>query len=188
MKAITAAVDAALKSKSLRVGILAEITLPDARVARFWSGLGTLVFNGNSWSGLGKLGRITWSGETAELRTTETSYEISGVLDALAVSEFIQTPVRNGLANAWLCVFDEAGQVVPDPVLIDKTILDVASLHYGQDGQATLALRGTSAIFDFRKPRGRYLTNEQLQADYPGDTGFDRIPALANRIVSWTKA
>ncbi|MEP6827913.1 MAG: hypothetical protein ABJA10_07545 [Aestuariivirga sp.] len=185
MKSLAWAIDILLRSSSLRCAILAQLDLP-AGTERMWNGVGILNWNGNSFNGLGKMGRIQGAGETAEIRTTETTYELSGVLDLTAVNEFISNPVRNGLARAWLAFLDENELVIPDPILLDETILDTATLKYGADGTANLVLRGTSAIFNFRLPRGRYISNEQLQADFPGDTGFDRISALANRAVSWT--
>jgi len=185
VKTLTTTVDNLLRGSSLRGCLLVELTLP-AATERLWSGIGTLTWNGNDFVGIGKLGRIVGAGETAEVRTTETSYQMNGIIDSVALNDFISNPVRNGIAKAWLVFLDDNEQVIPNPILIDETILDTASVHYAASGEATLTLRGTSAVFDFRRPRGRNLTNEQLQADYPGDTGLDRIPGLANRGVSWT--
>ena len=185
MKILTTAVDNLLRSSSLRGCLLVELDLP-AATERMWSGIGTLTWNGNTFAGIGKLGHVVAAGETAELRTTETSYQMNGIIDATGLNDFISNPVRGGIAKAWLAFLDDNEQVIASPIQIDQTVIDTANVHYAASGEATLTLRGTSAVFDFRRPRGRYLTNEQLQADYPGDTGFDRIPKLANRVVSWT--
>jgi len=82
---------------------------------------------------------------------------------------------------------DEQGAVVPDPIQIDETLLDTASVVTGEDLISTLILVGTSAIFDFRRPKTLGITHEQQQLDFPGDTGFDRVPTeVADKQISWT--
>jgi hypothetical protein len=187
MKTLSLEVDDALRGRELRYGFLAQINTFYG-IVRLWSGLGTLAWNGFSWTGLGRLGRITGMGETAEVRTTETRYELSGIADFAQLSYFLGQPVRGYVARAWLALLDEKFTVIPDPVLIDKTILDTATISMAEDGTATLVLVGTSAIFDFRRPKSLAITNEQQQLDYPGDTGFDRVPTeVADKTVSWTK-
>lgn len=186
MKALAIAVQEQLLGRSIKLALLAEIDLASG-TQRLWSGLGALSYGGFEWTGIGKLGRITGAGETTEIRVVETSYELSGVDDLAALNTFLEVPIRNRSARAWLAVIGDDGAVIADPIQIDETILDTASMRHGEDGTAVLVLRGTSAIFDFRKPRGRYLTSEQLKEDYPGDTGFDRISGLAARTVSWTR-
>ena len=186
MKALSIAVDNQLRGKAIRLALLAQLDLITG-TERLWSGIGTLNYGGFVWAGIGKLGRITGAGQSSEIRVSETIYELSGVQDLAALSIYLANPIRGRAAKAWLVVLDEKGEVIPDPIQIDETILDAAAMHYAEDGTAVLSLRGTSAIFDLRKPKGRYLTSEQLKEDYPGDTGFDRISGLASRAVSWTK-
>lgn len=186
MKTLTRDIDNLLRGKSMKGAILAQFDLPSGS-QRLWSGAGTLTYGGNSWTSVGRLGRISGAGETSEIRTNETGYELSGVVDLVALNLFLSTPIRGSQARAWIAFLDNAEQVIPDPILIDWSILDTATVIDAEDGASTLSIRGTSAVFDFRKPIGHYVTNEQLQKDYPGDTGFDRIPGLADRTVSWTK-
>lgn len=186
MKTVSIAVEAALLSKSMRYGFLAEIVTA-AGTVRCWSGAGTLSYNGQSWVGLGVLGRITGMGETAEVRTTETRYELSAISNNAALSEFLDSPIRGNLAKAWFAVMDDQGVVIPDPIQIDETLLDTATVSTAEDLMSTLVLIGTSAIFDFRRGKSLAITNEQQQLDYPGDTGFDRIPTeVADKTVPWT--
>lgn len=186
MKPVSIAVQAALLSKSMRYGFLAEIETADG-LTYFWSGPGTLSYDGKSWLGLGALGRITGMGETAEVRTTETRYELSGISNNTELSKFLEQPVRGFIAKAWFAVMDANGAVIPDPIQIDETLLDTATVATGEDLISTLILVGTSAIFDFRRPKTLGITHEQQQLDFPGDTGFDRIPTeVADKQISWT--
>ena len=186
MRTLSDAVAAHLAGRAIRPALLAAITLPDASVHRYWSGIGTLTWNGESWTGLGKLGRITGAGETAEIRTVETAYTLMGVTDFDELNVFLATAIRNGTAQAWLAFLNDDETVIPDPVQIDDSILDRANPRFGEDGSAALTLSATSAIFNFAATPGLYITHEEQQREYLGDTGFDRIPGLASRVVAWT--
>lgn len=186
MKALTAALEDALRDKTVRVGFLARIEHPSGPFY-LWSGIGSLVYAGNTYSGIGKLGRVQATGETSEVKTVDTSYQLLGAsIDATAAS-IIAQPIRGGLAQLWFALFDESWAVIGSPILIDETHLDHAVVSTDEDLTQTLSLNGTSAIFDFRRPARIAVTNEQQQIDYPGDTGFDRIPTeVADKQVSWT--
>lgn len=188
MKTLSLAMDDALRERALRYGFLAELDTADGTV-RVWSGIGTLSWDGFDWKGLGRLGRISGMGETGEVRTVETRYELAGITDNDELSDFLDTPVRGRMARAWLALMDEDGAVLEDPLQIDESVLDTATISIQDDLSSVLILTGNSAIFDFRRPRALGITNEQQQQDYPGDTGFDRIPTeVADKTVSWTNS
>lgn len=188
MKTVTLAVEQAILSKAVRHRFLAEIDTADGP-QYMWSGAGTLTYDGHDWIGVGLLGRITGAGETAEVKVTETSYELSGITDLGALDAFLDNPIRGRIAKAWIAFFDDRERLIPDPLLIDESILDVPTTSVGEDGRAVLVLNATSAIFDFSRARALALTHEQAMADYPdgSDTGFNRIPTeVADKQISWT--
>lgn len=189
MKSLTPAVDEALRGRELRLAILASFVLPGGATHRFWSGAGTLTWDGAGFTGVARLGRITGAGETAEIRATETIYSLAGISDFDSLDDFLSaTPIRGGTATAWLALLDDAEQVIAEPVMIDESILDTATPAFAADGSAVLNLNATSAIFRWQKPIGRFITHEDQQETYPGDTGFDRIPTeVASKQVSWTR-
>lgn len=187
MKSLSIAIDDALRGKSVRAALLTAFELTTG-THYFWSGAGTLTWDGRDFLGVGRLGRISGAGETAEIRTTETSYTIAGVTDFPQLSEFLDTPVRGCHARAWLALLDDNGVVIPDPILIDESILDTVTTSIAEDGSAVVTLNATSAVFYWQRPISRYITNEDQQVDFAGDTGFDRIPTeVASKQVSWTR-
>lgn len=187
MKTLSIEMDNALRAGSLRVAFLAEFVLADDTY-RFWSGAGTLEWDGEDFIGVARLGRIAGAGETAEIRTTETTYSLAGISDFESLDAFLETPVRGKTARAWFGLLDEEGQVIADPILVDESILDTASPTFSEDGAAVLNLNATSAMFYWQRPIALFITNEDQQVAFPGDTGFDRIPTeVASKQVSWTR-
>lgn len=177
-----------MRGRSMRAGILAEFVLPAGDTFRFWSGAGTLTWDGHEFLGVARLGRVTGAGETAEIRRTETVYSLAGISEFESLNDFLEVPVRGGQARAWIAFLDDNERVIDDPILIDDSILDTASPSFSDDGSAVLNLNATSAIFRWQKPIGRFITHEDQQEAFPGDTGFDRIPTeVASKQVSWTR-
>jgi hypothetical protein len=179
--------EAALAEQSLRLGVLVEIDHP-AGIVRVWSGVGSLIWNGNTFKGIGALGKIEGIGETAEVRTSETRYSIaSPKLDASALTIAMQSP-RGRLARTWLALLDLNWQVIDSPILIDESIIENLESQIDETGEQVLSLNATSAIFDFTRPPAFAVTHEQQQVDFPGDSGFDRIPTeVTDADKVWTR-
>lgn len=188
MKTLSIEAEKVLLSKAVRYCFLAEVN-SSVGPSYFWSGVGSLDYDAKSWIGLGILGRISGMGETAEIRTVETSYEMSGIdSENPELSKFLDQPIRGYLAKAWFALLDESYRIIPDPIQIDETILDTPHTVDSKDGSSTLILNGQSAIFNYRRPKSLAITHEEQQANFPGSTGFSRIPTeVADKTVSWTK-
>lgn len=186
MKTLTPDFAAALEGGSLKLGVLVEIDHP-AGFVRLWSGIGSLAWNGNSFKGVGALGKIEGIGETTDIRTTETRYAlIAPALDDDAKAIVMQSP-RGRSVKAWAALLDDNWAVIPEPIQLDHSLIENIESSVGADGIQVLSLPATSAIFDFIRPSGAAITNEAQQTEFPGDTGFDRMPTeVADKELSWT--
>ena len=186
MKTLTPEFEAALESGSIKLAVLVEIDHP-AGFVRFHSGIGTLTYGGNTFTGAGALGSIEGIGETAELRTTETRYSIiAPALDDDAMAIVLQSP-RGRAVKAWLALLDENWNVINAAIQLDHSIIENIESEIGDDGIQVLSLPATSAIFDFIRAIATAITNEAQQNDFPGDTGFDRMPTeVADKELQWT--
>lgn len=185
-KTLTAEMRAENLKPEQRIGFLVEIDHP-VTVINLWSGVGSIPWDGKTWTGVGKLGSIKGLGETAELRVKTVTYELIGAnLDADALS-LVTQDVRGRAIKAWHANIDERGEVVPDPVLIDDSIMDFIETTEDKDLKQVVRINAQSSIFNFRKPTGLTLSDEQQQADFPGDTGFDRITEVVDKELIWNR-
>ncbi len=146
----------------------------------------------STWKGLGQMGRISGLGQTAEVRTKETKYQLIGAsVDAEVESQIADAGIAGNLARCWFSLFDENWNVIGDPILIDQTILDHGSIKQEKTADMQmneiLTLHGQSAIFNLGSPSRLRATNEEQQKAFPGDTGFDRLPTeVADKEIKWT--
>lgn len=188
MKTLSIQAEKALMEKAIRYCFLAEVNTYDGPTY-WWSGAGVLNYDGKEWLGAGLLGRVQGMGETAEIRVVETRYQLSGIdSENPELSKFLEQSVRGRIAKTWFALLDENYRVIDSPLQIDETILDTATTLDAEDGTSTLILTGNSAIFNYRRPRSLKITHEQHQVDFPGSTGFSRIPTeVVDKTVSWTR-
>lgn len=150
---------------------------------RWWTGVGDLSWNGETWVGLGSLVGLSELGESVETKAEGFTVTLSGQdpdLLALALSA-----CRQGASGKiWLGALDESGAVIPDPYLLRQGWLDVPS---GQDGgdTATISVSYEDELIDLERPRDFRYTTETQRLFYPDDKGFDFVPSLQDAVDVW---
>lgn len=163
--------------------LLAQIEHPDGTV-RFWSGLGTLSWNGYSWVGTGTLGTVRPVKRTIELSIQEIQFVLSGVdVDTVAT---LSDDVRNLAGEVWLACLDDGGQVVPDPLQLVEAQLDYQTHQVAEDGTATIVITARTGFYTLQRALNDRWSIEDQKLRYPADTGLDLIPQLQNQDVQWT--
>lgn len=180
MRPASQAVRQALKDGAPSV-LLAEFDLPGG-VERYWSGIGRLDYDGQSWVGIGGVSAISGV-------ASEASAFIQTITFTLAVSDGTRSALSEDLrgrdARVWLGLLDEHAQIIPDPIEIVHVQLDTATISIS-DGTQQITLTGQTAFYTLEAPSRFLWTNEQQQADFPGDTGWDRAPGNVAKEVTWS--
>jgi len=150
---------------------------------RAWSGLGTLTWNGQDWLGVGTLGQVSSVEETLEVRAAGASFELSGV-PADLLTHVMTEPLQSRPVKLWLGFMDEDWVVVPEPVLIFRGLMDTVEIRDGGP-TATITLLAENRLRDLERLRVRNYTDADQQAAYPGDRGFEFVPALQTMTIPW---
>lgn len=182
MRPLTLAMARALKSDAPLV-IFAEINHPSGP-GQFWSGLGKKDWNGNSWTGAGKLGAITAVQQSSNIAIQEINFTLSGVdSDVLAQ---LSDDVRNLSGRAWLSCLDDKGNVVADPYQFVDSELDYQNLNVANDGTASVTITARMGFYTLDRGLDEAWTSQNQKLTYPNDTGLDMIPSLQNLSILWT--
>lgn len=172
---------AALSAETYRLLILAELDFPSGMV-RVHSGVGEVIFNTNTYLGVGQLGKISTLEETAELRSSGFTLELSGIDPALlAIS--LNDDVQGRDAKIWLAFLDENHQIISDPVGPWLGRMDNLEGELGET--ATLQLNVENRMADWERPRIRRYTDADQQAEYPGDKGFEFVNQMQEKEIPW---
>ena len=175
-------------AEAIRAGrpliMMAEIDHPDG-LARFWTGIGTLDYNGYQWTGAGALGEVGPITYTIDLTVQDVVFSVKGLsptdVDRLSSS------IRGYYGTVWRACLDEFGQVIADPFRISKVIFDTQTHTVGEDGKASISIVGHTAFFNLARRVDQVWSPQSQKRLFPTDTGMDSIPSLQNKELQWTK-
>ncbi len=152
--------------------------------ASFWSGIGTIIWNGITFAGAGTFGSINQIPETTDGSAQGVTMTLSGVkTDAIALA--VQQGYQGGQARVWLGCFSLTDDtLVLDPYLFFKGKMDVMTI---QDGvkTASISLSCENRLIEYDRARERRYTDFDQHIDFPTDTGLQYINSIQNLQVYW---
>jgi len=155
-----------------------------SETTRVWSGVGSIDWNGETWSGLGELGKISPVEETTDLRIAGMIYELSGVAPDLIAVSMDKGEYRRRRDCAWIgFTTDDMRTVVVDPYQFWDGRLDKMTV---QDGPtATIQVSSEHHLADLERSRARRYTDADQKAAYPDDKGLEFIEAIQDQTLEW---
>ena len=181
---LTSAVQAELPKMNLRPVIFVEAVFTSGTL-RVWSGIGTISWNGQTWTGVGNLGEISPISEGTEPHADGIELSLSGIPSDLIMKALGECRL-NAPVKLWLGVLNEADAVIVDPYESFGGRMDVPSVEEGGE-TSTIKLRVENRLVDFNRARERRFTHEDQQIDYPGDLGFEYVAGLQEWNGVWGK-
>lgn len=181
-RALTAGMLAAIATGSVRPLLLYEGEFSGG-TTRLFTGHGTLIWNGNTFTGAGQMLRITAIQEVSELQAVNFTVSLNGQLSSLISIALAQ--VRRGKpGSVWLGLLDAGGVLIADPFLCFKGRADKPEI-LPDPSQAVISVGYESRLIDAARRRARRYTPEDQQIDYPNDLGFDFVPSLQDAVFTW---
>lgn len=185
-------------SASMAAGIVAPVvkpillfdgTLADGTVVRYWSGYGTIGWNGNNYLGSGQLLTIGEVDETDDIKAQGTDIMVNGV--PLDMVSLVTASLANGNRGVVrLALLDDS---LPIPLIVDtpKVLfagkLDGATEDEGDVENPVFRLTYEHALADLERPREIRYTHEAQMALYPGDLGLQFIAQLQDQVIEFGK-
>lgn len=94
---------------------------------RFWSGIGDLVWDGNTYVGAGGLGSVGTVEESSSIRAAGAVFKLSGIPSSL-VSIVLAEHYQGRNCTMWLASFDAAGALIADPVQVFPGRIDMMQI------------------------------------------------------------
>ncbi len=185
-KRLDETLSAETEKQVVRPILLAEFDF-ETSTDRAWSGFGQLEWGGFTWYGAGILGKVSTVEETAELRATGASFQLSGI-PADLIDKVSNFPIQGHKAKLYLGFIEEDFKVlIMDPVLIFDGRMDtVEILDSGET--ATVTLTAESRLRDLERPRTKRYTDADQQSRFPGDKGLEYVPSMQDKQIIWGRA
>jgi hypothetical protein len=172
----------ALASKQTNPVIFVQIGFATGYVY-LWSGIGSINWNGQTWLGVGKMGKVSPIADTATGQAKGLTLELSGIPSDL-ISDVLAEVQAQYKAYLWWGLFDSNGNVIANPEQRWAGMTDVVKI---QEGGTTSAIQITveSKLVDLGRARERHWTHQDQQIDYPGDNGFLYVNGVQELDVIW---
>lgn len=173
---------AALTASALRPAIFVEATFA-TETLRMWSGVGSVSWNGHTWTGVGSFGGISIIEEGATVEARGITLTLSGI-DSEVLADALQE-IRIGLpVTVYLALYDASFVLIADPLTswsgrIDQPTIDVSGLA------ASISINCESKLLDLNVPSDRRYTLEDSQIDAPGDLGFQFVQSIQECTIFW---
>lgn len=140
------------------------------------SGVGTIVFDSNSYLGVGQFGSVSNATETEHLRPTSLTLSLSGV-DSTLITEALDSGNFGDVVTLYIGYRQDDGTLVDDPVLMWRGTYDHASIKQGDENIVSIVIHHDLAILN--ETDGSRFTDEDQQRRFSGDVGLEFVTDMA---------
>ena len=182
-RTLTAAMETESLAAKLQPVIFVDIEVASSEYVRAWSGVGNLIYGGNTFTGTGTFGTISAVEETTEMKATGLTLSLSGIPAALISTSL--NSIRQGLPGiVYLGALDSAGALIADPLVLFSGLVDVPKVD--EDGEtATISISLESLEVDRERSRVRRYTPEDQYLIDATDRGFEYVASLQDKQIIW---
>lgn len=181
----SASFNTAADSNVLYPALLAELEFSSG-FTRMWSGYGDLVYDSNTYTGIGTLAGVSSVVEGADVSAGGITMTLNGIpptFIALALADSRQgTQVRFHLA-----LFDASGSIIDTAEDVFRGLMDVPTILKSQP-TSSITITAESRLIELQKAKERRYTHEDQQELYPGDKGLEYVAGLQGKKINWGTA
>lgn len=172
----------AITSNYIRPCFLAAITF-HSRTVYCWTGVGNLVYNGNTYLGVGDFGKLGKITEGSDVQAYGTTISLSGI-DPLLLSECLEDIQLGAPVTIYFALLDGNGSVLGIPYPMFVGTVDQPTIQIGTKTLSiTLALE--NKLSNLLRANMRRYTNADQQLYHPGDTFFQFVESLNDQALVW---
>ena len=168
------------------VGI--ELEFSDGTL-RFWNGYGNLTMtaggSSKTFTGAGDMLGVSEIEESSTLSMSGVTLTLSGIKSSI-IATALGANYTNRKGAIYLGLFDTSSNVIADVYTIFKGNMDVMNIQEGAD-TCLITLKLESRLITFEKSSNRMYTLEDQKVDFPNDVGFEFIPDLQDKEITWGK-
>jgi hypothetical protein len=148
-----------------------------------WTGVGNLVWDAQTFVGIGSFGELALIREGVDVQADGTSVKLSGIDPALL--QECMTDIRLGApAKIWTGALAPDGTIIGAPYLLFSGQVDQPAVQVGAD-TISIELALESRMVDLSRPSMRRYTSADQRLQYPTDIGFGWIEQLNDLALVW---
>ena len=159
----------------------------DSGSVRLWSGIGDLVFSGDTYTGAGALGSVSLIEESSSLKATGVVLTLSGV-DSAIIAIALGEHYQGRTVQMWLGFLDTDHSLVVDPLLMFQGRMDLMQVtDHGET--ATVSVTAESRAIDLQRAnKVLFYSDQSQQSLFAGDKFFEFVPEMQEKVIVWGRA
>ncbi len=148
-----------------------------------WTGIGTLVWNAQSFIGIGSAGSVGAISEGTEVTAAGTTVGLSGI-DPVLQAECLTDIQLGAPAKIWFGLMTARGVLVGSPYLVFSGLVDKPTFSIAPE-TLSISLALESRLVDLSRASQRRYTAADQHRNYPDDTGFNWVEILNDISLRW---
>lgn len=172
---------AGLESGVIVPAILAMLTFKSG-TRYIWTGIGNLIFDAQTYFGVGSLGGFGGVTEGVEVRADGTTVSLSGI-DPTLYGESMTDIQLGAPARLWFALFSE-GVLLGAPYLFFSGLVDKPAVSTGPEA-LTISLALENRMTNLQRPSQRRYTAADQHVYYPDDTAFVWVERMNDLALIW---
>ena len=185
---ITTAFKNAIEGSVVKPIIGIELEFSDGTL-RFWNGYGDLTMTAGGSSktfvGAGDMLGVSEVEESSTLSMSGVTLTLAGIKSSI-IATALGANYTNRKGAIYLGLYDTSSNVIADVYTLFKGNMDVMNIQEGAD-TCIITLKLESRLITFEKASNRMYTLEDQKVDFPNDIGFEFIPDLQDKEITWGK-
>jgi hypothetical protein len=158
----------------------------DSETLRFWNGIGSFSYGGDTYTGAGVLLKVTEVTETQNVEARGASFELSGIPTALIAVALAEDYQDRPITQTFAALDITDGSVIADPFQFFSGFADVMSIEEGGK-YSTIKLTAENDLIILARVNERRRTPEDQKLLYADDTFFDQVASLQSMDIVWGK-
>lgn len=181
-RGLTSGLSTAVTARVVKPILLLALSF-DTGVVRMWSGIGSIVWAGDTYLGAGNFGRVQPFKEVVDGSAQGTAFTLNGIPSALLASALTEN-YQGRSAKLWLAALDSSNAIIADPYLIFGGRMDTMTIS--DDGSTgSITLTAENRLIDLNRSRERRYTDQDQKIEYPTDRGLEYVVSLQDKQVVW---
>ena len=185
---ITTAFKNSIEGSVVKPIIGIELEFSDGTL-RFWNGYGdlTMTAGGSSktFAGAGDMLGVSEIEESSTLSMSGVTLTLAGIKSSI-IATALGANYTNRKGAIYLGLYDTSSNVIADVYTLFKGNMDVMNIQEGAE-TCIITLKLESRLITFEKASNRMYTLEDQKVDFPNDIGFEFIPDLQDKEITWGK-
>lgn len=206
-RSLPATVTSEIAKDSLAVFWACDLMFDSPNELYFWSGIGNLVLDGNTYVGAGDLLNISELRESSDIAAYGATLTLSGIPTSvidLAIAEPYQgrkAVVKFGVItggdgfllteDGMLLAQENGGAIILEDNTTTHTSftvftgeMDQMNISFGSE-TVTISLEVESRLIDLERARIRRYTDADQKSRYPNDRAFEFVTRLQDEKLEW---